>query len=99
RVFRLYEISRKPFGTFSTASITEQLALRVRSFQAADMMAEFVEVRVGRGTDIRSNALAAATINVDAQLHQGKSSTGHMKEPNPLCARPVERPDRLGRRL
>src|SRR3984893_8292436 len=26
-------------------------------------------------------------------------STGHVKEPDPLCTRPVEHPDRLGRRL
>jgi putative tryptophan/tyrosine transport system substrate-binding protein len=32
-------------------------------------------------------------------LARANDSTGHMKEPGSLCARLVERPDRLGRRL
>jgi len=33
-----------------------------------------------------------ADSNVDAQLHQAISFTGHVKEPDPLCAQPVEYP-------
>src|SRR5258708_3218168 len=46
--------------------------------------------------DIHSNALNAA---ISTWVHSFTSaflSTGHVKEPDPLCARAVEQPDSLG---
>ena len=83
--FRRIEVILSEFGRPTTAFC----ACELRS------PAPFSE----RGGDHFKNAVSAAAVNADVHHHQGVSSTGHVKEPDPLCTRPVEHPDRLGRRL